>query len=259
MPVCTIHLLSLIPSTSIPDFLLTLRSHSSTLKPLVVSRVIRWIILPTSLSTPELLAQNIHWDILLILPSTNPLPPLLLNLINHQWTVLSGVPSRLIQNFHSKNEKLLYPKESDILPLTGSLDQPRIGTSSQGLELSNELREWIETFGKTEEGRGAVSMLNLLAFKPGKKEDYLHYGAEFAKSIGSRRGGFAKIVGSVIHDKGGEKDGGEGWDEACFSLSGCEFDFRLPRLLAYFLDIFTVLEVEISRRIISTPKSPFFI
>ena len=58
-------------------------------------------------------------------------------------------------------------------------------------------------------------MLNLLSFKPGKKADYLRYGGEFAKSIGSRRGGNAKIVGSVIHDdeEGGGEQGGEGWDE----------------------------------------------
>lgn len=57
-------------------------------------------------------------------------------------------------------------------------------------------------------------MLNLLAFKPGRKEDYLKYGAEFARSIGSKRGGNAKIVGSVIHGKG---DDGEGWDEVALA------------------------------------------
>jgi hypothetical protein len=63
-------------------------------------------------------------------------------------------------------------------------------------------------------------MLNLLAFKEGRKEDYLKYGAEFAKSIGSRRGGDAKIVGSVIHGKGDhkeERDDGEGWDEVALA------------------------------------------
>jgi hypothetical protein len=63
-------------------------------------------------------------------------------------------------------------------------------------------------------------MLNLLAFKEGKKEDYLRYGAEFARSIGSRRGGDAKIVGSVIHGKGGqegERDDGERWDEVALA------------------------------------------
>lgn len=56
-------------------------------------------------------------------------------------------------------------------------------------------------------------MLNLLAFKSSKKEDYLKYGAEFSKSIGSKRGGDAKIVGSVIHDKGNEGEEEGGWDE----------------------------------------------
>lgn len=68
-------------------------------------------------------------------------------------------------------------------------------------------------------------MLNLLAFKEGKKEDYLKYGEEFARGAGRKRGGEAKIVGSVIHgiDGGGEgmadggKDGGPGWDEVALA------------------------------------------
>jgi hypothetical protein len=91
------------------------------------------------------------------------------------------------------------------------LDKPQIASSTQSLELSPELQQWIKQFG-TQEGKGAVSMLNLLAFKPGMKQEYLKYGAEFAKSIGSKRGGNAKIVGSVIHGDGLAK-GGEGWDE----------------------------------------------
>jgi len=55
-------------------------------------------------------------------------------------------------------------------------------------------------------------MLNLLAFKPGLKEEYLKYGAEFAKSIGKRRGGVAKLVGSVVHGGDGPESG-DGWDE----------------------------------------------
>jgi hypothetical protein len=61
-------------------------------------------------------------------------------------------------------------------------------------------------------------MLNLLAFNPGKKETYLKYGAEFAKSIGSRRGGDAKLVGTVIRERAGGNEDREGkgedaWDE----------------------------------------------
>ena len=94
--------------------------------------------------------------------------------------------------------------------LTGSLDKPKINDdSAQDLELSPELRNWIEDFS-TKEGKGAVSMLNLLAFKPGLKSEYLKYGAEFAKSAGRRRGGNAKIVGSVIHSDSGGKGGDDG-------------------------------------------------
>ena len=76
--------------------------------------------------------------------------------------------------------------------------------SSQNLELGTDLNAWIDAFvqnsGKA--GKGAVSMFNLLAFKPGLKSEYLKYGAAFAKSIGARHGGNAKIVGNVTHVNG---------------------------------------------------------
>lgn len=53
-------------------------------------------------------------------------------------------------------------------------------------------------------------MLNLLAFNPGMKDQYLKYGKAFAESIGSSRGGVAKIVGKVV--PGSCSDG---WDEVC--------------------------------------------
>lgn len=58
-------------------------------------------------------------------------------------------------------------------------------------------------------------MLNLLAFKEGMKGEYLKYGEEFARSIGKRRGGDAKIVGSVIRGDGkkGKEGEEEQWDE----------------------------------------------
>lgn len=212
MPLCTVNLLSL--QGSLPEFLTTLAS--SNLKPLVISKVIRWIITPTHLSVPDLLAKNIHWDLLLILTSTEPLPPSLQTLVSHKWTVTAGVPSRLLADFTSKNNTLLHPEKSTIPALTGSLDRPRINNdSAQDLELSPELRTWITDFS-TQEGRGAVSMLNLLAFKPGLKEEYLKYGAEFAKSVGSKRGGNAKIVGSVVHPKTGA-DAGDEWDEVALA------------------------------------------
>ena len=181
MPICTVYLLSL--AVPIHQFLSSLSSTS--VKPLTIARVVRWIILPTTISTDPLLAQNIHWDLLLTISSADPLPSKLQELVKHEWKVQAGVPSRLLTDFEAKNKRLLRPQSDDVPRLTGSLDKPRVASSAQALELSPELQKWIREFGKAE-GSGAVSMLNLLAFNPGLKEEYLKYGAEFAKSIGSK-------------------------------------------------------------------------
>jgi uncharacterized protein (DUF1330 family) len=96
-------------------------------------------------------------------------------------------------------------------------DRRKTTRSSQDLSLSAELDAWIDSFvhssSSSKVGKGAVSMFNLLAFHPGEKDSYLKYGAAFAKSIGSRHGGNAKIVGNVIgvNGKGGREEGE--WDE----------------------------------------------
>ena len=115
MPLCTLHLLALHPTTPNPlsTFLSTLKS--SNLKLLVISRVIRWIILPSKLSTEHLLARNIAWDLLLIAPSADALPSDLAAQIQHHWSVTAGVPSRLTTSFATANDKLLHP-EADSVP-----------------------------------------------------------------------------------------------------------------------------------------------
>ena len=110
-------------------------------------------------------------------------------------------------------------------PLSGAPEKPRVAASAQGLELSEELRDWIREFS-TREGTGAVSMLNLLAFKPGMKGSYLEYGKVFAESVGSRRGGVAKIIGTVVGVNGRRKveaeaevevEAAEDWDEVALA------------------------------------------
>ncbi|CAA9957993.1 hypothetical protein CFE70_001551 [Pyrenophora teres f. teres 0-1] len=203
MPLCTLYLVALHKTTPNPilAFLSTLQSANTS--PLVVSRVIRWIILPSKLSTERLLARNIQWDLLVVLPSPDPLPTELQKLVQHQWSVTAGVPSRLVEDFSTKNEKLLHPNES-IVPDVLEQNDRKTTDSSQSLELSNELNKWIKTFVTTgtKASRGAISMFNLLAFNPGMKEEYLKYGAAFAKSIGSKHGGNAKIVGNATHVNG---------------------------------------------------------
>jgi hypothetical protein len=207
MPVSTIILLSL--ETSIPKFISTL--HKTTLKPLVIAKVARWIITPSTLSKVALLQPSQPWDILLILPgASNQLPENLRGIIKDQWSIQAGIPSRLLASFNSTNEHLLQPSAGEIPKLTGALSHPRIAKSSQALELSDELRQWISS---GQSPKGAVSMLNLLAFQAGRKDEYLKYGKAFAESIGSRRGGVAKIVGKVV--PGGCSDGCQEWEEVC--------------------------------------------
>lgn len=205
MPACSLHLLSL--NVPLAEFLTALTR--SSLQPLTVGRVHRWIILPTSLSAETLLGANIHWDVLVTVANTDPLPSALHKLVKHSWTVQAGIPSRITKDFAAKNDRLLSAKPEDAPALTGSLDKPRITSSAQGLELSPELFNWVRDFSGRE-GRGPVSMLNLLAFNPGMKEEYLKYGKAFAESIGSNRGGDAKLVGNVLDVQG---QGKGGWDE----------------------------------------------
>jgi hypothetical protein len=226
MPLCTIHLLGLYTTTPDPisTFLFTLKS--SDVSPLVISRVIRWIILPSKLSTEHLLSRNIHWDLFLILPNTSALPPDLKKLIQHHWSITAGVPSRLIQDFDKKNAKLLHPEPGSVPMIRNDTTaSAKTTTSSQSLELSAGLETWIQQYTSTgsAEAQGAVSMFNLLAFNTGMKEEYLKYGAAFAKSIGSRHGGNAKVVGNVINPandsamSSNNNAGGDRWDEVALA------------------------------------------
>jgi len=197
MPLATIHLVSLTPSTSIPSFLDALAT--SGLKPLVVSKVIRWLITPTKIDVDPLLHPSKPWDLLIIVPgNTDALPQPLAQKVECHWSTVAGIPSRLTQTFSSTNPKILHPDPSSVPALTGALDNPRLGTTSQTLELSSDLSTWIKGFSQTPTGKTPLSMLNLLAFKPGLKESYLKYGKAFAESIGSRRGGNAKLVGNIV-------------------------------------------------------------
>ncbi len=202
MPICTLHLVSLIPTATIPDFLDALRS--STLQPIAVAKVIRWIITPTILSVNELLHPPSTWHLFLLLPSDPRLLPQNLEiLLSAHWSIKAGIPRRLLQDFPSKNYGILHPAPNTTPPLTGALSSPLLAGSSQSLELSPGLQTWITgpaTSELTHHNSTAISMLNLLLFHPGRtaKESYLQYGTAFAQSIGSKRGGLAKIVGSVI-------------------------------------------------------------
>jgi len=215
MPLTTLHLIALSPNATINQFLRALKSFG--VKPLVASRAVRWIIKPEQLSTSRLL--DTKWDLLIILPASTPLPEAYTHRdwVAEHWSITAGVPSGLLNDFGPKNERLLHPQQGDVPELTGSLDKPRKASSTQGLELNDELLSWSQDFRLGQQG--AVSMLNLLAFKPGKEmhESYLRYGKAFAESIGKRRGGTAKIVGKVVAGQGTEGEDVAGWDEVALA------------------------------------------
>ena len=208
MPLATVHLLALSENITIPSYLKALSSES--IKPLVVSRAIRWIIKPEKLSVSRLL--DTEWDLLIIIPVSTPFPIAFLekDWVSERWSINAGVPGSLIKDFDERNRRLLHPQ--NVPALAGSISKPRMAGSSQGLELNDELLDWSKKF---ELGKGAVSMLNLLAFRPGKDahDSYLRYGRAFAESIGSRRGGSAKIVGKVVPYQGTDGEDRDGWDE----------------------------------------------
>lgn len=210
MPLTTLHLIALAPNATISTYLRVLSSYS--IKPLVASKVVRWIIKPEKLSTHLL---NQKWDLLIILPATQQIPDTYLgnDWVHRHWSITAGVPSGLLKDFPTKNQRLLHPQAGDVPELTGSLEKPRMASSSQGLELNDDVLSWSKSFELGQDG--AVSMLNLLSFKPGKEahESYLKYGKAFGESIGSKRGGKAKIVGKVVPDQKTNNEDKYGWDE----------------------------------------------
>ena len=145
-------------------------------------------------------------------------------MIQCTWSVQAGIPTSITSAFASTNAQLLHPNPSQVPSLSGALSKPAKARSAQSLELDTELHEWISNGAGP---KGAVSMLNLLAFKPGKQPDYLKYGKAFAESVGSRRGGLAKLVGKII-----PASGSDGWEEVCY----CSIQYdRYGRFLCHGL------------------------
>lgn len=199
MPLANLHLISLNTSTSLKSFISLLKSLPENQQPITISKVVRWIITPETIDTNLLLHPKKPYDLLLIFPNTDPLPSNLTSHIHNKYSLQVGIPSRLLKDFKTTNNALLHPSTSAIPPLTGALTQPLVQQSSQSLALSPELQTWIKSYSTSLGGKSAVSMLNFLAFIPERKSSYLQYGKAFAESIGSKRGGNAKLVGHAIY------------------------------------------------------------
>lgn len=218
MPLATVHLFSLAERSQLQSLLKFI--NSSSVKPLVLSKPIRWIIRPEQIDASALLTPS--WDLLLVVEDNKASQNLITSILNpspysatannkhnfeiqHHYAFTTGIPSRLTKDFLTRtNPALLHPDQSSVPELTGALKKPLLQDSSQTLSLSPDLQSWIGTSPDSLPVKGAVSMLNLLSFRSGMKESYLKYGAAFGETIGAKRGGNAKLVGNIVQKPANE-------------------------------------------------------
>jgi hypothetical protein len=199
MPGLTLHLVALAPSTTAESFLRQLR-QSSAVKVILASRP-RHIVIPPTLIDSNLLTTT-KWDLLVLLQPASvtkeaaleSLPPNLQPLVQQEYRLAVGIPSKLLSNYDDRDKSL--KRSASSIPLTGSLANARQKSSSKNLELSPDLLAFMDALTRTHDG--PVTMLNLLHFHhPNGKKSYYQYGQAFIPVAG-KRGGNAKLVGNVI-------------------------------------------------------------
>jgi hypothetical protein len=206
MPAATLHLLTLTKSTTPQSFLHTLK-QSPNIKIIVASHPRHIVIHPTILDKNPL--ATTPWDLLILLTTTNnntvPIPPSLRRDITAEYKLTTGIPSKLLSTYPTRNETLNQSAPS--IPLTGSLDKllaEETKESSQNLEVSPQLLRFMTELDKSH--TGPVTMLNLLHFHhPDGKKSYYQYGQAFIPVAG-KRGGDAKLVGNVVAPPEGLED-----------------------------------------------------
>ncbi|KAJ5825672.1 hypothetical protein N7474_002810 [Penicillium riverlandense] len=200
MPVLTLHLLALTSPTNLQPFIQQLK-QTPNLEVILTSRPRHVVIHPTTLDNNPL--TKTPWDLMVLLKSasstTNPIPSNLHSWIKNEYKVPTGIPSRLLSTYPTRDADLKQSARS--ASLTGSLDKvlrdQGKSNTAQNLEISPELLEFMTKLSKTHSG--PVTMLNLLQFHyPNGKESYYQYGQAFIP-IAGKRGGSAKLVGAVVN------------------------------------------------------------
>lgn len=173
MPLLTLHLLRLDPTTTVPSFLQTLHSHPDTTL-ILASSPRHLVIKPINLDVPAL--TTTQWDLLVLLQSpTSALPTPIRPSIAAEYKLHVGIPSALVKRYPEHNAKLI--ADAPNVTLTGALAkaQEKVKDDAQNLELSPELLAFMEELTATY-GDKPVTMLNLLQFREGGKGGYYKYG-----------------------------------------------------------------------------------
>ncbi|KAI0481197.1 hypothetical protein GGR56DRAFT_629302 [Xylariaceae sp. FL0804] len=243
MVLCALHLVSLRPGVSLAGFLAALR-RAGVDRPVVQARVARWMVLPARLSAGDLLARNVRWDALVLLRQrdhhdgngdnkTADIPAAVADAcVAALWSATVGTSARALDGYADANAALLNPPpgavpalDDDEIPPAAASTSDVGGSGNNNLEMTPELGRWIDALPAALAAH-PVSMLNLLAFAPGRHDQYVRYGQEFSRRVGSRHGGRVKVVGRVVHapnkddGSGGSgnasDDDAAGWDEVAF-------------------------------------------
>ncbi len=206
MPVSSAYLVKLQPDVTVDFFLRALFASELRDYVHIASRVREPVIRPETL---DVVFFNCHqWDVLLFL---GPGPHDLLkeggarvqSLVSQTYSVACGIPSGIWNNYHKRSAELNAQARS--VPVLANLTNPArtdahggAPSTSQNLEVSDQLLDFAERLTTVERHTGPVSQLNLLHFRAGKEatESYHEYGKRFP-SIASRHGGDPKLVGII--------------------------------------------------------------
>jgi len=171
MPLLTVHLLSLNGNATREDVLLQLSQERQTVETVVASVPRYWVIKPEKDDVPTL--TNTRWDLMLLLKTQDgALPSNIKSKTVREYKVSVGIPSKLLAKYPETNKQLL--QQASSVPLTGALDNYKAPETSQDLELSPDLYQFMNELAK--DHPGPVTMLNLLHFKPDGKPSYYQYG-----------------------------------------------------------------------------------
>ncbi|SPO30031.1 uncharacterized protein UTRI_05870 [Ustilago trichophora] len=217
MPVCALHLVQLSDSSppGIDAFLHRLFSAAGNPElfgVVTVSRVQAPIIRPTLVDHSIL--NNTPWTLLLVIKGSEAhnLPSTITSSIKTHYSVVSGIPSKIITNYDTISDKLRNveppaPLLEIKLDSNGDVIPPSKSTCSlaptredgQDLSLSPALLDLAKRLNHDVKYDGPVSMLNLLHFHTdeGAVESYHEYGRRFV-TVAAKRGGNAKLVGIVV-------------------------------------------------------------
>ncbi|EPQ27243.1 uncharacterized protein PFL1_05166 [Pseudozyma flocculosa PF-1] len=226
MPLCTLHLVRLDSGTTIRGFLIQLLRHASSseagqgFRVVTASQVRHPVVLATRLDST--LLNSTMWDLVVLLapiPSTSTststsapppttFPAALEEQLAAHYTVVTGVPSKLVDGYSETTRRLNAAQSPPLTalgsppsttPPSRSTATEKTVSSSQNLELSPTLLDFAYRLRQHLGHAGSVTMLNLMHFHstPGAMESYHRYGQGFA-TVGGSKGGNAKIVGVVV-------------------------------------------------------------